>query len=107
MIRRTLCVHWPEHVRNAEGRQRNGREELGRRLGQIWLIRESLALKLTSGELTRNMALVVLTISQSENLFHPISKPASNSVRCWDTYPKLVWIGIQDVKDQGSLPDRM
>jgi hypothetical protein len=47
-ILRTLCVHWPEHLRYIEVRQRTCREELGRQLGQIWLIRESLALKLTS-----------------------------------------------------------
>jgi hypothetical protein len=47
-ILRTLCVHSPEHLRDIEVRQRTCREELGRRLGQIWLIPESLALKLTS-----------------------------------------------------------
>jgi hypothetical protein len=41
-------------------------------------------------ELTINIELVVLTISQSEDLFRPISKSASNSIGRWDTYPKLV-----------------
>src|ERR1700677_4491292 len=36
MILRTLCVHWREHVGDVEVRQRNCREELGRRPGQIW-----------------------------------------------------------------------
>src|ERR1700677_1625094 len=36
MILRTLCVHWREHVRNVEERQRSCREELERRLHQIW-----------------------------------------------------------------------
>jgi hypothetical protein len=35
-IPRTLCVHWPEHLRDIEVRQRTCREELGRRPGQIW-----------------------------------------------------------------------
>ena len=92
MILHTFCLHCPEHDWVVEEHQRNCRKELGRKPHQIWWLREPPALKFTSMRLTGNIVLAVLTSSQSENLFHPVSKPSGNNVRRRYTYPKLVSI---------------